>query len=57
MVWLVLQYLANGESIDDVLAAYPGMTREDALACLAYASKAVQMRVVPMEFRTQEDCK
>ncbi len=57
MVWLVLQYLANGESIDDVLAAYPGMTREDALACLAYASKAVRMRVVPMEFRTQEDCK
>lgn len=35
MVWLVLNYLANGDSIEDILAAYPALTREDVLACLA----------------------
>ncbi len=49
MVWLVLEYLANGDSIEDVLDAYPGLTREDASACLAYASKAAKERVVPVE--------
>ena len=23
MVWLILEYLANGDSVDDVLALYP----------------------------------
>ena len=49
MVWLILEYLANGDSIDEVLAAYPDLTREDVAACLAYASKASRERVVPME--------
>ncbi len=52
MVWLVLDYLVNGDSIDDVLAAYPSLTREDVSACLAYASKAVNERVVPLEIGT-----
>ncbi len=34
MVWLILAYLANGDSMEDVLAAYPGLTREDILACI-----------------------
>lgn len=49
MVWLILEYLANGESIEDVLEAYPGLTREDVFACLAYASKAAKERIVPVE--------
>lgn len=49
MVWLILEYLANGDSIDDILEAYPDLTREDMLACLAYASKAAKERVVPVE--------
>jgi uncharacterized protein (DUF433 family) len=48
MVWLILEYLANGDSVDDVLAAYPGLAREDVAACLAYASKAARERVVPV---------
>ncbi|MCC8109933.1 MAG: DUF433 domain-containing protein [Planctomycetes bacterium] len=54
MVWLVLEYLANGDSIDAVLADYPSLTREDIFACLAYASKAAKERVVPVEIRFRE---
>ncbi len=35
----VLEFLAAGDSVDEVLAAYPTLSREDVLACLAYASK------------------
>lgn len=49
MVWLVLNYLANGDSIEDILAAYPNLTREDVRACLAYAAEAARERVVSIE--------
>ena len=49
MVWLILEYLANGDSMDDLLAAHPGLTREDISACLAYASQAARERIVPLE--------
>jgi hypothetical protein len=34
----VLSYLASGMSVDEVLADFPDLTREDILACLAYAA-------------------
>jgi len=37
MTWLIVQYLANGDSVEDILAAYPSLTREGIQACLAYA--------------------
>ncbi len=49
MVWLILQYLANGDSIDDVLAAYPDLSREDVQACLTYAADMARERVLPVE--------
>ncbi|MEW6237198.1 MAG: DUF433 domain-containing protein [Candidatus Omnitrophota bacterium] len=49
MVWLILQYLANGDSAEDILTAYPSLTREDVQACLAYAAIAAQERVVSIE--------
>lgn len=33
----VVALLAQGWSIDDLLRAYPHITRDDVLACLAYA--------------------
>jgi uncharacterized protein (DUF433 family) len=36
MVWLILNFLANGDKVEDILVAYPGITREDIQACLAY---------------------
>ena len=37
-VELVLELLAAGQSESEILANYPGLTREDILACLSYAS-------------------
>lgn len=34
----VLEYLAGGMSIDEVLADFPELTPEDIRACLAYAA-------------------
>jgi uncharacterized protein (DUF433 family) len=36
-VELILELLAAGRREDDLLTNYPGLTREDILACLAYA--------------------
>lgn len=36
-VEFVIGLLADGWSEADILAEYPGITREDVLACLAYA--------------------
>lgn len=49
MVWLIIQYLANGDSMEDILAAYPSLTREDVQACLAYAAEVTRERVLPIE--------
>lgn len=37
-VEFILELLAGGQSEHDILGSYPGLTREDILACLAYAS-------------------
>jgi len=37
-VELILELLAAGQSESEILANYPGLTREDILACLAYAT-------------------
>jgi uncharacterized protein (DUF433 family) len=40
----VLQYLAADMSIDEVLADFPYLEREDILACLAYAAERERER-------------
>jgi uncharacterized protein (DUF433 family) len=37
-VELILELLAAGQSDSDILTNYPGLTKEDILACLSYAS-------------------
>jgi uncharacterized protein (DUF433 family) len=34
----VLEYLASGMSVEDILADFPDLTAEDIRACLAYAA-------------------
>jgi uncharacterized protein (DUF433 family) len=34
----VLEYLAAGMTIEEILSDFPDLTREDILACLAYAA-------------------
>ena len=38
-VQTVLSYLSAGDSIEDVLETHPQLSREDVLACLAYATR------------------
>ena len=37
-VEFILELLAGGQAESEILAHYPGLTREDILACLSYAS-------------------
>ena len=41
----VLEFLAAGDSVEDVLEEYPVLTREDVLACLEFGARAVAHRV------------
>ena len=49
MAWLIVQYIANGDSIEEILAAYPPLSREDVRACLLYAAELARERVIPIE--------
>jgi len=45
----VLEFLAAGDSIEDVLDAYPTLTRDDVLACLRFSAEMMNHH-----FRVQE---
>ncbi len=49
-IWvsLLLDFLASGMSIDEILADYPQLAREDVLAALAYAAAVTRERVVDL---------
>lgn len=49
MIWIIVDYLANGDSVEEVLAAFPSLTREDVQAALAYAAEMTRERVIPVE--------
>ncbi len=40
-VQTVLEFLAAGDSVEDVLEEYPGLVRDDVQACLDYASRVM----------------
>jgi len=48
-VQTVLEFLAAGDSVEEVLAEYPRLTRADVKACLDYASRVMgnHFSVVP----------
>jgi uncharacterized protein (DUF433 family) len=41
--------LANGDTVDDLLAEYPSLTREDIMACLDYAADLAEEQVTPIQ--------
>jgi uncharacterized protein (DUF433 family) len=45
-VELILEKLAAGESVDDILAAHPRLTREGISAALQFAADALRADVV-----------
>lgn len=47
-IHLILELLASGKSIDDIISAdyYPELTRQDVLACVAYAGHLVRNETI-----------
>lgn len=44
----IVAMLANGDTIEDLLAEYPSLSREDIMACLAYAASLAEEQVTPI---------
>jgi uncharacterized protein (DUF433 family) len=44
----VLELLAGGMTVDEVLADYPDLERDDILAALEFGARAAGRRVVPL---------
>ena len=45
----VVRMFANGDRLDDLLRAYPTITREDIDACLEYAASLAEEQVTPLD--------
>lgn len=43
---LILEKLASGDSMSDLLEAYPKLNKDDIIACLLFAAESVQNDVV-----------
>ena len=48
----VVGMLANGDTVEDLLAEYPSLTREDIMACLDYAASLAEEQITPIEVAT-----
>ena len=42
----LLDFLAEGDSVESILQEYPQLTREDVLACVAYGAEAARERFI-----------
>ena len=40
----MLEYLAAGDAIEDVLAEFPDLEREDLLACFEFAAQSLRLK-------------
>jgi len=45
----IFRMLANGDSVDSLLRAYPTLQREDILACFDYAASLAEEEVTPFD--------
>ena len=52
-IWvsLILDLLAGGATIEELLEEYPGLEREDILACIAYAAEVTRDFYVEIPIR------
>ena len=42
----MLEYLAAGDTIEDILAEFPDLERDDVLACLQFATNALKLKTL-----------
>jgi uncharacterized protein (DUF433 family) len=49
-IWvsLVLDQLAGGTTVEELLLNYPQLTREDVLAAIAYGAEVARERIIPV---------
>lgn len=40
----MLEYLAGGDSVEDILSEFKDLEKEDILACLAYAVASIKLK-------------
>ena len=45
---LLLDALAGGDTIEDLLRGYPTLTRDDVAAALAYGARLARERILPL---------
>jgi len=47
-IWvsLILDLLASGETVEEILAGYPGLEEADIRACIAYAAEMSRERYI-----------
>lgn len=43
---LILEILANGDSQEELLQAYPNIKKEDIIACLLFAAETIKNEVI-----------
>jgi uncharacterized protein (DUF433 family) len=48
MVSVILDNLAAGLSVDEILKSYPALTQESIHAAIAYAADLARERIIPM---------
>jgi len=45
----IVHMLANGDTVEDLVAEYPSLVREDIMACLDYAAELTEEQVTPLQ--------
>jgi len=49
MVESILEYLAGGDTIEDLLHEFPDLNEKDIFACIAYANKVIKFKNISFE--------
>jgi uncharacterized protein (DUF433 family) len=48
-VYQIVQMMANGDTIDDLLESYPTVKKEDIFECLRYSAYLAEEQITPIE--------
>ena len=48
MVWIIVDCIANGDTEEEILDAYPSLRREDIRAALRYAAELAREQAMPV---------
>ncbi len=54
-IWvsLILDFLASGRTVKEILNEYPGLEEADVLACIAYGAEMARERMVEIPLEAQ----